>query len=156
MTEVRPKVAHPVLKVATAVLIGTAVGAGVFVINYSDMTSYLGSDPATCANCHVMQEYYDGWAAGPHSNVATCNDCHLPHDNVISKYYVKAEDGLLHTTAFTFDTYPDNIVIRDASREVTEEACVYCHTTMTDSLMYTLKEGETVSCTRCHSDVGHQ
>jgi cytochrome c nitrite reductase small subunit len=156
MTEVQaPKVAHPVLKVLVAVLLGTAIGSGVFAINYSEATSYLGSDPATCANCHVMQDHYDAWSQGAHAGVATCNDCHLPHTNTVDKYLVKAEDGVLHATAFTFQTYPDNIVIRDKSLAVTEAACLYCHGSMTDSMMYTLKDGESISCVRCHSGVGH-
>ncbi|MDR0990280.1 MAG: cytochrome c nitrite reductase small subunit [Propionibacteriaceae bacterium] len=145
----------PVLKLLVAVLIGTALGSGVFAVNYSEATSYLGTAPETCANCHVMQDHYDAWAAGSHANVATCNDCHLPHDSVVAKYYVKLDDGIRHTTAFTFGNYPDNIVIRDSSREVVDSACVYCHGAMTDTLMYTVKDGESISCVRCHSDVGH-
>jgi cytochrome c nitrite reductase small subunit len=48
-------------------------------------TSYLSSDPAVCINCHIMQEQYDGWLHGSHHAVAVCNDCHLPHDNVVLK-----------------------------------------------------------------------
>jgi cytochrome c nitrite reductase small subunit len=156
MTKVSaPRTANTVLKVATAVLIGTAVGSGVFAVNYSEAVSYLGNDPATCTNCHVMQGHFDAWEQGSHATVATCNDCHLPHDSVIDKYLVKAEDGVLHASAFTFQTYPENIVIRDKSLAVTEASCIYCHGSMTDSMMYTLKDNESISCVRCHSGVGH-
>ena len=147
---------HRVLSILAAALVGCAIGVGIFGIGYSEMTAYLGDDPATCANCHVMQDYYDLYLRGGHANVATCNDCHLPHGNELQKYAVKLEDGVLHGYSFTLGLYPKNIVARDASREVINNACLSCHDMMTTQIRYLLDANQsTLDCTRCHSTVGH-
>jgi cytochrome c nitrite reductase small subunit len=141
---------------AVAAVVGCVVGIVGFAVFYSGATSYLGNDPATCANCHVMTEQYEAWSRGPHASFATCNDCHLPHDSVIAKYLVKAEDGVLHGTKFTLGTYPENIRIRQSSRSIANAACVSCHTTLTNDIRHSAEAaGDTVSCVRCHAGVGH-
>ena len=40
-----------------AVLV-VVIGVGMYV---SDFTAYLGSNPVTCNNCHVMAAVYEGW-----------------------------------------------------------------------------------------------
>ena len=52
--------------IALAGMMGVLLGVGVFTLQYSGVTSYLGDDPATCANCHAMQEEYEGWQRGSH------------------------------------------------------------------------------------------
>jgi len=144
------------LSILAAGFAGAAIGAGVFGIGYSEMTSYLGSDPAACANCHAMTSHYEAWARGPHANVATCNDCHLPHDGVVAKYKVKLEDGLLHTYKFTTGDYPTTIVIRQSSLDVVNSACLSCHDAMTSQIRASMSTtGETITCTHCHSTIGH-
>ena len=61
-----------------AALLGAAVGMGGYAFAYAKGTSYLGNDPATCANCHAMSGHYDGWQKSSHHGFATCNDCHTP------------------------------------------------------------------------------
>src|SRR5262244_970760 len=58
--------------------IGMAVGLGVYTFGYAKGASYLMNNPASCANCHIMKEQYDGWLMSSHRAVATCNDCHTP------------------------------------------------------------------------------
>ncbi len=144
-----------VLSIAAAVLCGSAIGVGVFGIGYSDLPSYLGSEAETCLNCHVMQDQYDGWRHGSHATVATCKDCHLPHDNIINQLYVEAQDGLLHGYKFTTGDYPTNIVIRDASLEVVNSSCLYCHAATATDMHFSKQADETITCTRCHSNIGH-
>lgn len=67
--------------------------------------SYVSDDPATCVNCHIMRPEYVTWHHSPHREHATCNDCHVPHDNVFRKYYFKGADGMRHATIFTLNTY---------------------------------------------------
>jgi cytochrome c nitrite reductase small subunit len=62
-----------------AVLVGAAGGLGSYTLVYARGYSYLQNDPAACANCHVMQEQFDGWIKSSHRAVAVCNDCHTPH-----------------------------------------------------------------------------
>jgi cytochrome c nitrite reductase small subunit len=145
-----------IARLLAAVFVGTAIGAVGFAVVYSEAPAYLGSDPLTCTNCHVMQAEYDAWKAGGHANVATCNDCHLPHDSIVSKYLVKAEDGVIHGTKFTTGDYPTNIVIRESSLAIANQACLSCHANMTQQMFWTMGTDETeVTCTRCHSGIGH-
>lgn len=141
----------PVPLALTAAAGGLAIGLGAFAFHYAKGTSYLGNDPATCANCHVMQGHYDAWLAGPHHQAATCNDCHTPAGPV-GKYWVKATNGYHHSKAFTFGGYPDVIRARPESSEVVEANCRHCHADLVDSM----PGRGAVSCIRCHASVGHQ
>src|SRR5262245_16708261 len=60
---------------ALGALIGAAAGVGVYTFVYAKDASYLTNNPASCANCHVMNEQYDGWLKSSHRGIATCNDC---------------------------------------------------------------------------------
>jgi cytochrome c nitrite reductase small subunit len=135
---------------ALAVTLGLALGIGAYAFHYAKGSSYLGNDPATCANCHVMAGHLAGWQAAPHHLVATCNDCHTPA-GPISKYTVKALNGYHHSMAFTLGGYPENIRARPESREVVEENCRRCHADLVEDVAHS---GE-VSCVRCHASVGH-
>ena len=138
-----------------ALLVGVLLGVGVFTFGYANGFAYFGSDPATCAQCHAMDDHYDAWTKSSHHAVAGCNDCHAPHDNIIHKYYVKADNGFWHGLKFTTGWYPENIEIRDSNRAVTNEACLYCHSEFTSDMRMTAGS-EQVNCTRCHVDVGHR
>lgn len=141
-----------------ALLIGVVGGLGIYTFVYAKGLSYLSTDPAACINCHVMEEQYDSWVAGSHHNVATCSDCHMPHDNFFHKYYVKAENGFWHALKFTTDDYPEHIVARDVSLDITNKACLYCHADFTEGVRHpgNVPTGELFDCIRCHSDVGHK
>lgn len=147
--------ARRVAAVVAAVLVGTAIGLGGFTVAYSEAPSYLGSDPKTCTNCHVMQPQYDAWQKGVHANVATCDECHLPHGNLARRYAVQMEDGVRHSTKFTTGDFPTNIVIRDSSREIVDGACLSCHGDLTAQMNTDPVTGDTISCSRCHASVGH-
>jgi cytochrome c nitrite reductase small subunit len=138
-----------------AILVGAAAGLGTYTFAYAKGASYLTDDPAACANCHVMREQYDGWVKSSHRNVATCNDCHTPH-NVAGKYAVKARNGFLHSAWFTVGGFPEPIRITDASRRVTEQACRHCHQEIVSAIDPAGPVGHTEdSCIRCHASVGH-
>ena len=103
-----------------------------------------------------MSEQYAGYMKSSHKDVATCNDCHAPHDNLVSKYANKAENGFMHSLKFTFQNYPENIKIRDHNKRVTEAACLYCHESFVSQIQNGAHQrGEEVSCIRCHNEVGH-
>ena len=142
--------------VTLAALIGIILGVGIFTMYYAGFTSYFGNDPATCNQCHAMNEQYNAWQKGSHADVAGCNDCHAPHDNLVLKYANKAENGFMHSLKFTLQNYPENIQIREHNRRVTEAACVYCHGNFVDQIKNDSNHrGETLSCIRCHDGVGH-
>lgn len=144
-----------ILTALAVFVVGSLVGVGIFTFTFANGWAYLGQAPETCAQCHVMQDKYDSWKAGSHQNVATCNDCHMPHENVVYKYAVKAENGLRHGLVFTSGTTAENIEITDWNREVTENSCLYCHSDFVDDIHQTRQPGQEQSCIQCHSEVGH-
>lgn len=137
------------------VLIGCTFGIGIYTFTYAKGFSYLSTDPKACVNCHVMKPQYDGWQKSSHHNAAVCADCHMPH-NFLYKYYVKAENGFLHSKAFTLQNYPDPIQIRESSLKVLNSSCIHCHNEMTSNISgHSGRTQEVRECTRCHSSVGH-
>lgn len=139
-----------------ASLIGTVVGVGGFTFVYANGASYLQDSPRACANCHIMNEQYNGWTRSSHHAVATCNDCHTPHD-FFGKYLTKARNGFNHSLAFTLGGFPEPIQITPHNREITEAACRHCHAEITQAIDSSPRNQHeaSLSCIRCHSSVGH-
>jgi cytochrome c nitrite reductase small subunit len=150
MTTSRGMTLLPIPLTLIAAGFGLVVGLGAYAFHYAKGESYLGDDPATCANCHVMAGHYAGWQAAPHKRVATCNDCHTPA-GPISKYVVKALNGYHHSMAFTIGGYPEVIRARPESSAVVEANCRRCHLALVDDIAH----GAEVACVRCHASVGH-
>jgi len=138
---------------AVALAFGLAAGVGGYTFVYARGGSYLTNDPAACANCHVMHEYYSGWLASSHRAVATCNDCHTPHD-LLPKYATKASNGFWHSFAFTSGRFPEPLRIKPRNREIAEESCRGCHGDVVDAMDGPHGQ-ERLSCVRCHGAVGH-
>ena len=156
------------LLLSAVVLTGMAIGLGAFTFVYAKGYSYLTSDPAACANCHIMDEHYAAWLKSSHHTVAGCNDCHTPHD-LVGKYWTKAQNGFWHSFYFTTGTYPDPLRITPRNRKITEHACRDCHEDVTDAIVNGAGfsgghgaggalRGDDADflCTRCHSNVGHR
>lgn len=139
---------------AAVVMLGVLVGLGLFTFIYAQGGSYLVDDPAACANCHVMWEQYDAWNRGSHKAVATCNDCHVPHSNAVSKWFVKGLNGFNHSLAFTLGNFPNTIKIRPFNAQVAQENCVACHEIMVSQIHGALP-GQERLCTDCHTNPGH-
>jgi cytochrome c nitrite reductase small subunit len=141
--------------VVFALMLGLATGLGAFTFVYARGYSYLTNDPAACANCHIMREHFDAWNKSSHRAVATCNDCHTPH-NLIGKYTVKAKNGFWHSFYFTTGRFPDPLRITEGNRIVTADACRYCHAEITHAIDVPGAGAEQRSnCVRCHQYVGH-
>lgn len=139
---------------AAVIMVGVLVGLGLFTFIYAQGGSYLVDDPAACANCHVMWDQYDAWNRGTHKAVATCNDCHVPHTDPISKWVVKGINGFNHSMAFTLGNFPNTIHIREFNAEVAQANCVHCHEGMVSQIHGALP-GEDRPCTDCHTNPGH-
>ncbi len=115
-------------KTPVIILIGIIIGLGSFLFYISKAYSYLSDNPKTCVNCHIMAPQYATWFHSSHREVASCNDCHVPHDNIFNTYYFKAKDGLRHATIFTLRAEPQVIFIKQAGHNVVQQNCVRCHT----------------------------
>lgn len=144
-----------------AVLMGIFVGTGLLILRASNAHSYLSDDPKTCINCHVMYTQYASWTHSSHREVATCNDCHVPHDNVVRKYMFKAMDGMRHATIFTARAEPQVIQIKQAGANVVQENCIRCHRELVDMVMAIRvtadnhNEGAGARCWDCHRETPH-
>lgn len=108
-------------------LAGVFAGLVAVTLHVSRATSYLGDDPATCVNCHIMAPQYATWAASSHAQHATCNDCHVPHQNAVMKYGFKAYDGTRHAFMYTFRLEPQVIRIHAPGAAVVRDNCIRCH-----------------------------
>lgn len=129
------------------------VALGIYTFIYAKGGSYLTNDPAACANCHVMREYYDGWLKSSHHTMAVCNDCHAPK-GFFGKYYTKASNGFWHSYAFTLDNFSDNLTIKPSNYKIAQEACINCHLELTESITY-FGSHPNSDCIHCHGAVGH-
>ena len=135
-------------------LIGTVVGVGAYTFVYAKGSLYLTDNPAACANCHIMNDQYDGWVKSSHRAVATCNDCHTP-DGFFGKYMTKMSNGFWHSYAFTTGDFHEPIEIKQHNRDITRQACRKCHQDIIEAIEGTHAEESTLSCLPCHGSVGH-
>ena len=143
------------IAIAAVVLLGAALGLGTYTFAYAQGWAYLTDDPRACANCHVMNEQYDGWIKSSHRSVAVCNDCHVPH-SFVAKYLTKATKGFRHSYHFTRGTFPEPIRALPASRAIAEVNCRRCHEPVVDAMGTPAHAGSRdISCIRCHGSVGH-
>lgn len=143
------------------ILLGALVGLTTYALIESKAVSYLSDDPKTCVNCHVMTPQYATWLKSSHREWATCNDCHVPHDNVVKKYAFKAMDGLYHASVFTAGLEPEVIRMREAGIEVVHNNCIRCHQDqVVDAKLSATVENHQSNmtdrkCWECHKEVPH-
>lgn len=147
--------------IPVTVALGAAVALLALVFHVSRASSYLSDNPETCVNCHVMAPQYATWFHSRHRQVATCNDCHVPHDNPIRHYAFKASDGARHAFMFTFRLEPQVIRIHSAGQRVVQENCIRCHDAAVHATALTTVRGDDVDaeeglrCWACHQETPH-
>ncbi len=149
-------------KAVLLIIAGVFVGSGLLFLYMLRATTYLGDDSAACINCHIMAPYYATWGHSSHSRNATCNDCHVPHENMVRKYAFKGMDGMKHVGAFLTNSERDVPEAADAGAQVIMENCIRCHTELNTELVKTGKTdfmraeaGEGKACWDCHRAVPH-
>jgi cytochrome c nitrite reductase small subunit len=148
-------------KTPVAILLGVLVGLIIYTFYVSNAASYLSNDPKTCINCHVMNPQYATWFHSSHRENASCNDCHVPHNNALNKYYFKAKDGMRHAAMFTFRKEPQVIMIKEEGKAVVQENCKRCHENVNenvgtlDATLQSAACGEGKLCWECHREVPH-
>jgi len=144
---------RPSLFLLISGLLFFVAGMSMFTFVQAEGQSYFSNDASACVNCHVMQEQFDAWGHSSHYRVATCNDCHSPHDNVVNQYFAKAVNGINHSAAFTLDTYDQVIMIKDFNLDIVNGNCTYCHTDLVHTVVD--YEDDSLRCTSCHAGIGH-
>ena len=136
-------------------LLGIPLGIGAFTFVYAKGFSYLSTDPRACANCHIMNEQYDAWLKSGHRHVATCVECHLPHEG-LAKWVAKAEHGFRHSAAFTLQNFKEPIEITPRDRRLVQDNCVRCHTGLVHDLVQAAGTARgDIDCMHCHAGAGH-
>ncbi len=135
--------------------LGVFVGLGLVVAHVSRAPSYLADSPETCINCHVMTTAYLTWQRSSHVHHATCNDCHVPHDNFINHYAYKARDGLWHATVFTMRWEPQVLQLSTKAIPVVEANCRRCHEHELQRVHVAIPEKGDHRCWDCHREVPH-
>jgi len=142
-------------------ILAILVGLFIYAFYVSNAVSYLSDAPETCINCHVMRSEYATWQHSSHREVAVCNDCHVPQDNIFSKYFFKAKDGLRHATIFTLRTEPQVIKMHEDGIRVVQANCQACHAAVNNEVglaEYSLQDvhcDEEKLCWSCHREVPH-
>ncbi len=148
-------------KVPVISLLGIFAGFVLYIIYISKAPSYLSDNPETCVNCHIMAPQYATWNHSSHREIAHCNDCHVPHNNVVNKYYFKAKDGLRHAAIFTLRSEPQVTRIKNASSRVIQQNCIRCHISLIEDFrmqVYDDQFNDTRkgrSCSDCHRETPH-
>ena len=140
--------------VLVSVVVGVLAGLGGFTLDYGEGLSYFSTDPAACANCHIMQPQYDSWQKASHHTVATCVDCHLPH-TFVAKYLAKMENGYYHSKGFTLGGFHEPISIKSKNSDILQDNCLSCHGSMTADMLVGAGHDGAVRCVHCHATVGH-
>jgi len=148
-------------KLPVTFILAIFLGLSFYTLYLSKASSYLSDNPQTCINCHVMVPQFATWNHSSHREIATCNDCHVPHNNAFAHYYFKVKDGLRHATIFTLRAEPQVIHIKEAGIEVVQQNCVRCH----EQLLLTAQqqinhkgfhsERESRLCWECHRETPH-
>ncbi len=140
---------------ALAATTGVFLGVGAYTFQFAKGLAYFSNDPAACANCHIMGDYFDSWLQSGHHGRATCNDCHTPHSPV-AKLITKADNGWNHSVKFTLQNFAEPIRIRPVNARKLQANCLYCHAEFVAEIRGAAAHGSSdVECTRCHAGVGH-
>ncbi len=149
-------------KIPAIIIAASFLGLFIYTFYTSRAYSYLLDEPSTCVNCHIMAPYYATWLHSSHGQNTTCNDCHVPQNNIVNKYYFKAKDGLRHSYVFTMRTEPQAIQAIEASSQVIMNNCVRCHDQLTQEFVKVgrmtyreMKAENGMACWDCHREVTH-
>ncbi len=136
------------------IFLGIIAGLSLFMVRISNAVSYLSDAPETCMNCHVMTDAYASWQRGSHGRVTVCNDCHVPHENLVTKTAFKGKDGMKHSTVFTLRAEPQVLQLSSGAVPVVQNNCLRCHSNQ--FAMIRLAGVSERPCWDCHTNIHGQ
>jgi cytochrome c-type protein NapC len=140
-----------------------------------DTAFHATSDFEFCTGCHayapIAASYLEDLHGGnnPAGVRAACNDCHLPHDNSLHYFLIKARHGVVDP-AVEFFTDPQDIDWHgnreNRARFVYDSGCLSCHKYLDQRSQgnskafrphrnYFASDGK-LRCVGCHENVGHK
>lgn len=153
MTVFFRKLAPPKAWILPVIIIsGLLAGVFIYLVYISRAYSYMSDDPSACMNCHIMAPQYATWNHSSHREWTNCNDCHVPHNNVVNKYWFKAKDGLRHATIFTLRKEPQVIMIKEEGKHVVQDNCIRCHSHLLNARHHAQMDRQ---CWECHRETPH-
>jgi len=133
--------------------IALAAALGTFLY-MTDGFSYLGHNPTSCANCHVMDSAYENWYHGGHGPSILCSECHAPHGNIIVYYFVKTKLGVRDVYSFSTGQIPTLIRATDATKRDVQANCIRCHAETVKDVMAGPQPYDRL-CWDCHRATSH-
>lgn len=143
------------LILASLFVVGWFIGSGSITFYEAKGLSYMSNSPEACINCHSMNQVYDKWSHGGHRHVATCNDCHTPH-NFIGKWTTKAINGFNHSKAFTLDKeLPIVFEAKESTKKIAQDNCIRCHDSIASHPAGLDNKQEPLRCLSCHPNPAH-
>jgi cytochrome c nitrite reductase small subunit len=116
--------------------------------------AYMGHEPSTCNNCHVMDAQYENWYHAAHERSAVCSDCHLPHQDLASYYLYKGYSGMRDVFSFTLKNYPAAIRATQETEKIVQANCIRCHAATVESILGGPQPFDRY-CWDCHRSVAH-
>lgn len=129
-----------------------ALGAvGAFVMWGPPAVGEQFAKPEFCARCHVMKPQYESWQASNHSQLESCNDCHLPNNNFVRHWFWDGVVGVRDVVEFNFNLIPEHIDIKPRSADWVQENCYRCHA----EVVQQVHPNVTGRCWECHRSVYH-
>ena len=139
-----------------------------------DTAFHATGDYEFCTGCHayapIAASYREDIHGGnnPSGVRAACNDCHLPHDNALHYFLVKAKHGVVDPTMELLKTpleidWHGNRQHR--ARFVYDSGCLSCHKYLQESTLANRRafrphrdyfnSPSDFKCVECHEHVGH-
>ena len=134
-------------------LFAVVISLGTFMY-VAQPLSYMGTEPSTCNNCHVMDAAYENWYHGPHQKVTECVDCHLPHDNLVNYWFQKGKTGMHDVIYFSAGLTPELIRAKPEAQKIIQSNCIRCHKETVESIMMGPQSFDR-HCWDCHRNVAH-
>lgn len=139
-----------------------------------DTAFHATADYEFCTGCHSYEPIAAAYLEDVHGGnnplglSAACNDCHLPHDNSLHYFFVKARHGVVDPVASLLKS-PEDIdwhAIRERRESfVYDSGCLSCHKNLEAVSEGQRKafrphrryfQGEDdLTCVGCHENVGH-
>lgn len=110
------------------------------------------AEPSYCATCHIMKPQYVSFQQGPHSELDSCNDCHLPNTGFVRHWVADAFVGMRDVIYWNLNIIPERIEATEMSRRWIEENCRRCHA----DVITDVHPPAGRRCWECHREVYHE
>jgi cytochrome c nitrite reductase small subunit len=110
------------------------------------------SRPVFCASCHNMRPEFAAFRTSAHSNLPSCNDCHLPNDNGLAHFFWDGVFGTRDLVSFyVLGRAPYDATATPTSQRIIQANCVRCHNAMLGHTDVSSRR-----CWDCHRIMNHR